>query len=168
MSNFLEKLGRNRDTADVSREIEQLHRFLHVDLAHHIRKEEDVLFPAVQEACTDLAGAVEEMLDEHRRIETQRDGILAALQRLEGDHDLVHGAIADARAALPSGGTVPLDLETLRLQIERLSWLLQGHFTGEEDEIFLPAEEILTPEELASLTETMALIEASAPTGTTG
>lgn len=127
-----------------------------------------MLFPAVQEACVDLAGAVEDMLDEHRRIREQRDGVLAALQRLDGDHELVNSTIADARAILPAPGAVPPDPEMLRLHIERLSWLLQGHFTGEEDDIFLPVEEILAPARLAALAETMALIDASMPANAVG
>ena len=33
--------------------------------------------------------------------------------------------------------------------VRRLHWILQGHFGDEEDDLFLPAEELISPESLA-------------------
>jgi len=148
---------------------ERLSNLLEFDLVVHILKEEKVLFPAIERTCTELAGAVEDMLEEHERIKRQKEEVLKNLHDLETAHDEVHAEIDAARESLARArdrGIFGSDILCQRL--ERLNWLLQGHFTGEEDEVFLPAEEIFAPEELASLTEAMALIDAPASADTTG
>jgi hypothetical protein len=44
--------------------------------------------------------------------------------------------------------------------VERLDWLLQGHFTGEEDGLFLPAEALLSPATVVELSRQMASLSS--------
>jgi hypothetical protein len=145
---------------DASPAVERLWSLLALledDVERHIAREERVLFPALRAACTDLAGDVDDMIGEHEQIKAQRALLAGALATLDDDHDDVRGAAAELRASLerlPDGGA----LAPLGPIVQLLDWLFQGHFTGEEDLLFLPAEELLPPATLSALAEQMARI----------
>ena len=145
---------------DASPAVERLWALLALledDVERHIAREERVLFPALRAACSDIAGDVDDMIGEHEQIKAQRALLAGALATLDDDHDDVRGAAEALRAGLerlPDGGA----LAPLGPIVQLLDWLFQGHFTGEEDLLFLPAEELLPPATLAALAEQMARI----------
>jgi hemerythrin-like domain-containing protein len=136
-----------------------LQALLEDDVERHIAKEETLLFPALRDACAGLASDVDDMIAEHEQIKEQRALLADALASLDDDHDDLRSVAAELRAGLKQfaadGALTPL-----RPIVQQLDWLFQGHFTGEEDIIFLPAEELLSPATLATLCERMNAIDA--------
>lgn len=47
--------------------------------------------------------------------------------------------------------------------MRRLQWILQGHFGDEEDDLFAPAEDLLTAGQLAELQRQTVELETSWP-----
>lgn len=145
------------DTAPAVEQLWSLLALLEDDVERHIAKEERLLFPALRAACADISGDVDDMIGEHEQIKAQRALLAGALASLDDDHAEVRGAAAELRAGLerlPEGGA----LAPLGPIVQLLDWLFQGHFTGEEDLLFLPAEELLPPATLAALAEQMTRI----------
>jgi len=153
------------DSAVVDAAIEQswlLQALLDEDVALHIEKEEQVLFPVLREAVAGLTRLVDHMIDEHDEIKARRDGLGEALAALDAQHEEVHrlqAALQDAAAAVRHG-EVAANLRGIAELLERLDWVFQGHFTGEEDGLFLPAEDLLSADTFAAMVEQMAALEA--------
>ncbi len=147
--------------------LEQLWLFqllLEREVAIHIAKEEEVLFPVLRAEVARLSELIDDMIFEHDQIREKRDALAGALAELADDHDAVEQARAQIRDGL-NGGVAhdPLGaLTTLRAAVEQLDWIFQGHFTGEEDGLFLPAEDLLSAGTLADMARRMAEIEAAA------
>jgi Hemerythrin HHE cation binding domain len=142
-----------------------LQRLLEWEVAIHIEKEEEVLFPVVRKQIDGTQDLVDDMIAEHEDVRTKRELLRRALASLDSDHNVIERAkqqLTDGiRGAGMSGTTVdPIGLATLRELVVHLDWLLQGHFTGEEDGVFLPAEELLSPETLAGMVQRMFAIDA--------
>lgn len=144
--------------------IEQMWVFqllLEREVAIHIAKEEQVLFPVLREQVARLSELIDDMLFEHDQIREKRDQLAGALADLEDDHDAVEQARASIRDGLNGAGADPLAaLRGLRETVEQLDWIFQGHFTGEEDGLFLPAEDLLSPETMEEMARRMAELEA--------
>lgn len=130
---------------------------LDYELTLHIAKEEQVLFPALQQALADLEPDIENMLAEHDEIRERGARLGAALAALDEQHQAVHAA----RAAVLEGSQAPS--AELATALEQLDWVLQGHFTGEEDSLFLPAEELFDAAALAELERQMAALSGEPP-----
>jgi hemerythrin-like domain-containing protein len=161
----LQTISSDADTiAGVVKQLWAFQLLLEHDVERHIAKEERVLFPVVLRELHDLSAPVDEMVAEHGRIKAQRECMLQVLLSLGGDHDTVRGAagairsgVADLRAGV--GGA--RSLAALQALVEQLDWLFQGHFTGEEDGIFLPAEELLSAVVLQELAREMAAFDTA-------
>lgn len=145
------------DFADMLSALSGLRTFLEHDLTLHIAKEEQVLFPALR----DLAQLVEDMLSQHDEIRHRR----ALLEELLGAMDAHRDDILVERtgflAALQqvADGASQEPIEMLRERVNRLDWILQGHFGDEEENLFLPAATLLSAEDRDRLVEQMAALE---------
>ncbi len=137
-----------------------LQLLLEDDVERHIAKEEQVLFPVLRAQLEQLATFVDDMLAEHEQIKEQRDRVGAALATLDEQHTAVREAITSVRQGAQQvlADRDAAALTAVQAAVERLDWLFQGHFTGEEDGLFLPAEELLSPATLAELTDRMAAL----------
>lgn len=141
-----------------------LRDFLDGELSVHIAKEERVLSPALRRLLTDADETADDMLAEHEMVrERQR-----RLQRTLGELDDDHEAVGDARLNLGANLEIAAQnglgaaLAALRETVMQLEWILRGHFTGEEDGLFLPATELLPVGAFPVLAEQMLEIEAMA------
>lgn len=146
---------------EVARDLE---RFLARDLTLHIAKEEEVLFPALRALADEMDGMVEYMVAQHDEIRARRELIEQAMAALDAHHN----EIEEERDAFASGVRVaaaltPEALAGLRERATRLHWILEGHFGDEEENLFVPALALLSPEVLAELTERMAALERAMP-----
>lgn len=124
-----------------------LDAYLAEDLVRHIAKEEEVLFPALVGLAADLDKVVDEMVEQHDEVRLRSANLERALNAVMGDHaevdnakTQVSAAIAEARAGLV--GTA--HLANLLDAVKRLSWILQGHFGDEEDDLFPPTVALLS------------------------
>lgn len=135
------------------------------EVALHIEKEEQVLFPVLREAIAGVSRLVDHMIDEHDEIKARRNGLGEALAALDQQHEEVHRLQEAVRAAAAGvrEGDIASNLRTIGEMLERLDWVFQGHFTGEEDGLFLPAEDILSADTFASMAARMAAMEAGRP-----
>ncbi len=129
----------------------------------HIEKEEQVLFPVLRAELAELSVFVDDMIAEHDQVREQKARIAQTLDALDAQHALIDVLREGVAAALQEAGTDPAAVVAgLRETVVRLDWVLQGHFTGEEDGLFLPAEEALRAETLAEMSARMAAIDAAA------
>jgi hemerythrin-like domain-containing protein len=130
-----------------------LHQFLEHELALHIQKEEEILFPVLRNQTSEIEITVEDMLGEHEKVRVQSSQLQQAIASLGADH----GAVADACARLSemfrstAGGEYASGLAQLSATVVQLDWILQGHFTAEEDGVFTPAEDVLSSAVLAEM-----------------
>lgn len=149
----------------VSSALEQLRdlaAFMEEDLAIHIAKEERALFPALRGLDEETTTVVEEMVEQHDQVRERHAALAAALERIDTGHDEVGAERAQLAAGLAEadGGELSPELLTALWEtVRRLHWILEGHFGDEEDDLFAPAETLLTAEQLAGLTEEMAALE---------
>lgn len=140
-----------------------LRDFLGSELSVHIAKEERVLFPALRRLLTDSDDLIDDMLAEHEMVRERQRRLRQTLDALDDDHD----AVSDARLSLGVNLEIAAQhglsetLAALRETVTQLDWILQGHFTGEEDGLFLPAMELLSAGALAVLAEQVAEIDGS-------
>ncbi len=141
----------------------RLHDLLAHQVAVHIEKEEQVLFPVLRAELADLSDFVDDMIAEHDQVREQKARIAQTLDALDAQHALIEGLRDGVIAALQEAGADPAAVVAgLRETVVRLNWVLQGHFTGEEDGLFLPAEESLDADALAEMAALMAAIDIAA------
>lgn len=143
----------------------ELQRFLAEDLTLHIAKEEDVLFPALRALADGIDDAILHMVAQHDEIRARQDLIDRTMAALDAHHDEIEEArdafIADL--AMMTAALTPAVLDELRERAMRIERILLGHFADEEEDLFVPARELLAPEVLVSLTEQMAALERTEP-----
>ncbi|MBK7330009.1 MAG: hemerythrin domain-containing protein [Dehalococcoidia bacterium] len=135
--------------------------YLEVDLVIHIAKEEDVLFPALRGFAAEVDKVVAEMVEQHDEVRLRKAIIERALAHVDGTHDEVQVEAAGISAALARAGHAPSVEALIELLdgVKRLDWILQGHFGDEEDDLFPPALELLTPEVFAELARQAKALE---------
>lgn len=123
----------------------ELDAFMAENLVLHIAKEEDVLFPALRGFAAELDQVVDEMVEQHDEVRARRAFIEATLAALNHSHDDVNAERAALAARLAAAGETPSPelLDALWDGVKRLDWILQGHFGDEEDDLFVPALELL-------------------------
>lgn len=142
--------------------VRDLYAFMQVDLTLHIAKEEQILFPALEglNDVTDLA--VEDMFVQHDAVRERHALLEKTLATIAEGHDEVHAEQAgiEQHLAAADGGVTPEILFALKDNVMRLDWILQGHFGDEEDDVFVPAEELLPPQRFPELARAMAELEA--------
>jgi DMSO/TMAO reductase YedYZ molybdopterin-dependent catalytic subunit len=147
-------------------EVQALQRLLENDVALHIEQEEQILFPAVRDAVQGIAPLLEDMIAEHDEVRARRDKLGRTLARLDDDHALLQEAAVRLGevARLPDHPGIPLEstaLQQLSDAVRQLDWVLQGHFTGEEDGVFLPAEDLLSAETFIELARRSAALASA-------
>lgn len=142
--------------------LRDLDAFLQVDLVIHIAKEEEALFPALRGFAADIDKVVDEMVEQHDEVRLRKANIERALAALDHSHEQVEAgrdALASALSRAAGGDGVEA-LTTLLDAVKRLDWILQGHFGDEEDDLFVPALELLTPAQFAAMARQCEAIEA--------
>lgn len=141
--------------------VRDLDAYMAESLVIHIAKEEDVLFPALRGFAADIDQVVEEMVEQHDEVRNRQAIIARAVAAMSHTHDEVDaartglsGAVARASLSLTQES-----LEELLDGVRRLDWMLQGHFGDEEDDLFVPALELLTAETFAEMAAKAERIE---------
>jgi hemerythrin-like domain-containing protein len=137
--------------------------FLGYELTVHIAKEERVLFPALRRMLASSDALIDDMLAEHEMVRERQRRLRHTLDELEDDHEAVDGARLGLNASLEVAAQNGLSdvLTALRETVTQLDWILQGHFTGEEDGLFLPAAGLLPPAAFTLLEEQRREIETA-------
>lgn len=136
--------------------LRDLDAYLAEDMVIHIAKEEDILFPALRGFTADLDKVVVEMVEQHDEVRAKCAAIEAAMRALDAEHEEVEAAKTGFSGALKNaadGELTDADLATLLDAVKRLDWILQGHFGDEEDDLFVPAVDLLSAETWADLHE---------------
>ena len=142
-------------------------RMMATRLLRHARKEDEALFPAIEQALGIPAGAppgsgagpTAVMREEHRAIHERSRVFRETLREL---NEVEHPAIVAGGARLRSLAAGRADAATLAETGETIVDLLDLHFGKEEDILFPMAREILSPEALERVADRMAAIEAEA------
>ena len=143
-------------------QIRDLAAYLAEDLVVHIAKEEDVLFPALRGFAVEIDQVVGEMVEQHDEVRFRKANIERSLAALDQAHDEVEAASAGLAATLARaepGALTLADLAELLDGVKRLEWILQGHFGDEEDDLFVPALQLLTTETFAQLAESARALD---------
>lgn len=140
-------------------ELRALQHFMETDLTVHITREEQVLFPAFR-ALTAEAALIDGMLVQHDRVRTRHALLTRILGAIDGHHHEVHEEHARLRVGLAqiSGGVSRGVVTELADAVRQLDWILQGHFSDEEDDLFTPGEILFTQANLLDLTRAIAQI----------
>lgn len=147
--------------------VRQLCGLLEREVMLHIEKEERVLFPVLRAEVARLSDFVDDMIAEHDMVKEKRDVLCHTLASLDDDHDVVQqmqARLMERLYGLPDADLAGT-LAAMRDTVQQLDWVFQGHFTGEEDGLFLPAEDLLSTETLAGMARRMAALEAGAAAG---
>jgi regulator of cell morphogenesis and NO signaling len=126
----------------------------------HRRKEDDVLFPALEAILGHEGTPIDVMRQEHRDIHQQGVLLRETLHELnEVQHPAIEAGAARLRALLEQGA---LDgaatAAALRATGEEIIELLDMHFAKEEDILFPMAYQLLEPEALAAISEQYRLL----------
>lgn len=123
----------------------QLDAYMAENLVLHIAKEEEVLFPALRGFAAELDQVVDEMVEQHDEVRARQAFIEKALAALNHTHEDLDAERAALTASLQNAGERPAAeaLEALWDGVKRLDWILQGHFGDEEDDLFVPALQLL-------------------------
>ncbi|MGH2608483.1 MAG: hemerythrin domain-containing protein [Tepidiformaceae bacterium] len=142
--------------------LRDLDAYLAVDLVIHIAKEEDVLFPALRGFAAATDKVVDEMVEQHDEVRARKAILANVLAALDHTHDAVKAERATISSAIATAGDIPAAEALVELldAVKRLDWILQGHFGDEEDDLFLPALDLLSPETFAELARKAAALEA--------
>lgn len=147
---------------DMLCELRALHAFMGRELAAHIAREEDVLFPAFR-ALTADDRLIDELVVQHDRVRERRALLESVLTSLDHHHDDVAeqrerlGTRLEAQSAAFSWE----ELEELAESVRQLDWIFQGHFGDEEDDLFAPGAELFSPADLERMTQEMEAIGQS-------
>jgi iron-sulfur cluster repair protein YtfE (RIC family) len=139
--------------------LESVARMMTTRLAVHARKEDEVLFPAVEVMLGEGFGPTAVMREEHRQIHGEAARFRETLRELnEVEHPaIVAGGKALGRLAR-SGGAV--DLARTAAEIVNL---LDRHFAKEEQILFPLCRQMLSPGALAEIGARIEAIAAESP-----
>lgn len=144
--------------------LRDLDAYLAEDMVIHIAKEEDILFPALRGFTAELDKVVVEMVEQHDEVRAKCAAIEAAMAALDAEHERVEAAKSDFSDTFKHAADGELsddDLATLLDAVKRLDWILQGHFGDEEDDLFVPAIDLLSPETWTDLHERAKSLETA-------
>ncbi|MEP7214867.1 MAG: hemerythrin domain-containing protein [Anaerolineaceae bacterium] len=134
--------------------VRDLAAYLAEDLVVHIAKEEDVLFPALRGLADEMDKVVYEMVEQHDEVRLRKANIERTLAALDHSHEEVEGAaqaLAGSLARAGSDAPTAAVLADFLDGVKRLAWILEGHFGDEEEDLFVPALELLSPETFGQL-----------------
>lgn len=142
-----------------------LDAYMAENLVIHIAKEEDVLFPALRGFAATIDQVVDEMVEQHDEVRNRQAILARVLTAMGQTHEEVDAArshIASTVNRATAGGVTTGKLEEFLDGLKRLDWILQGHFGDEEDDLFVPALELLSAEAFEEMARQAARIEAGA------
>ena len=128
-------------------------------LLRHARKEDEALFPALEEAFGTTQGSTAVMRQEHRAIHDRARLFRETLRELnEVEHPAIVTGGATLRALAEGGGNAAALAQTG----EEIVSLLDLHFAKEEQVLFPMARQVLSGDQLAEVALRMEAIEAAA------
>jgi regulator of cell morphogenesis and NO signaling len=128
-------------------------------LALHARKEDDVLFPALESLFGDDAGPIPVMRAEHREIHGEGERLRATLRELhEVEHPRIEAGGERLRALGATGGSATV----LRDNAREIIRLLDQHFGKEEQILFPMALDLLDESALNALGARIEAMSAGA------
>lgn len=145
-------------------QVRDLDAYLWEDFVVHIAKEEDVLFPALRGLADDIDVVVDDMIEQHDRVRDRREVLERALATMAESHEEVDAgrtAVRDGLRAAGGASATPEVLRALLDAVRQLSWILQGHFGDEEDDLFEPALALLPEDRWAELAAASTALEAA-------
>jgi hemerythrin-like domain-containing protein len=159
-------VGTPDDAENAARALEavrDLEAFMVVDVTIHIAKEEHVIFPAIRARAEETTGIIEDLVAQHDEIRAKHALLQQVLDALDEHSDEVASGTADLSACLRAAenGLTPDVLKSVRDAVDRLDWILEGHFLDEEENLFEPSADWFSPDELAEMAERMENIEAA-------
>lgn len=137
-------------------ELRALQSFMETELALHIAREEQVIFPAFR-ALTQESALIDGMLVQHDRVRERHALLDRVLAAIDGHHDEAHHQVQSEQDRLRAGlQQSPADVSRtvvaeLADAVRQLDWILQGHFSDEEDDLFTPGEVLFTSTALLEL-----------------
>jgi regulator of cell morphogenesis and NO signaling len=135
-------------------------RMMATRLLRHARKEDEALFPAIEQAIGAGFGPTRVMREEHRSIHERSRLFRETLRELnEVEHPAIEAGGERLRALTGGGGG---DAATLAATGATIVELLDLHFGKEEDILFPMAREVLPRDVLRAVADRMAAIEAEA------
>lgn len=143
--------------------VRDLDAYMAENLVIHIAKEEDVLFPALRGFAADIDKVVDEMVEQHDEVRHRQAIIARAIEAMNHGHEEVNAGRAALSAQVgraEANGVTAESLADLLDGLKRLDWILQGHFGDEEDDLFVPALELLSAEQFAEMARQAARIES--------
>ncbi len=131
-------------------------RMIERELFAHARREDDVLFPALERVFGREEALTVEMRREHVDIHAQAERFRGTLREL---NEVEHPAIVRAgeRLASLAGAGGAAELRASGVEMIRL---LDEHFRKEEEILFPLAREVLMPEELEAVGRAMEAMDA--------
>lgn len=133
-------------------------RMMATRLLRHARKEDEALFPALEQAFGTREGPTAVMREEHRAIHERAGVFRETLRQL---NEVEHPAIVAGGATLRTLAEQGADAAALAETGEEIVGLLDLHF-GKEEEILFPMARAVLPEEaMAEVGRRMEAIEAA-------
>lgn len=130
-------------------------------LALHARKEDDALFPAVEDRIGSGAGPTSVMRQEHQEIHQKGVEFRAVLKEL---HEVEHPQVEEKSEAYQEmvdaiGSGAKPDLEAMQSGVRDLLALMRLHFRKEEEILFPMTYNLLDKDTLAEVARQMLALE---------
>src|SRR5690606_36921882 len=110
-----------------------------------------------------LPALIDDLVAQHDEVRDRNAEVRRVLDAIDHDHDEVRVERSNLNGGLQEAAADPGPAVLSRLHdtVKKLDWILQGHFLDEEDNLFEPAAGWFDIATLASLTASMAAIEAA-------
>jgi hemerythrin-like domain-containing protein len=135
--------------------LRRIGRLMETRLAQHARKEDAVLFPAMEAVIGAESGPTQVMRWEHKAIHEQGALLRRTLSEL---NDVEHPKIESGGARLRELAADGRDAEALRVTADEIIRLLDAHFAKEEQILFPMAETILDPAAIEAISRGLEAI----------
>ena len=136
--------------------LEQVGRMMGGELLRHAKKEDEALFPALEQVFGGGGGPTAVMRQEHRDIHARAELFRRTLHEL---NEVEHPAIVAGGAQLRSLAGAGASAAELRATGNQIVRLLDLHFAKEEDILFPMARDMLSAEALEQVARKMEEIE---------
>jgi iron-sulfur cluster repair protein YtfE (RIC family) len=144
-------------------QMRDLDAFAAVDLALHIAREEEVLFPAVRaRAEAEMVAILTDMVAQHDAIRDSNAELRLMLTTLDAGHDALRAELTNLASGIEAAAPAPSPalLASLSTTVRTLDAILQGHFVDEEDSVFEKVAGWFSPEARAELSARMSALAA--------
>jgi iron-sulfur cluster repair protein YtfE (RIC family) len=144
-------------------QMRDLDAFATVDLALHVAREEQVLFPAVRaRAEAEMATVLTDMVAQHDAIRDSNAELRFILKTLDAGHDALRAELTNLASGIEAAASAPslAQLASLSTTVRTLDAILQGHFVDEEVNVFEMVAGWFSPESRAELSARMSALAA--------